>query len=192
MSRSARLASSLGALAFLLFATSATAAADTAPSPPPGGLTVQPISASAGSSSQPESNTTVSTGKAGVSSTDGGTAAHCGVSASTGGRGSAAEPAQVGTSGTTAPSGCTSTSTGGSGAGAGSNAGAGSTNAQARDKTTGEVPGSTLVAAAGLAGSGLGAGFNLALLLGLLLLLTLFLLLIGFAAGRRRQAHVNA
>src|SRR6266851_7725155 len=96
MVRPAAIAVSLASL--ITLATAAAVFADTAPSPP-GQVNVQPVTISAGSSSQPNSNTSVSTGQAGATSNGtGSSAAHCGVAANAAGSGTGAQPAQVSTS----------------------------------------------------------------------------------------------
>jgi cobalamin biosynthesis Mg chelatase CobN len=175
------------------------------PSPPPGSIQVQPISASGGSGSP----ATVSTGQAwaGSDSQDT-TAAHCGVNASTGSTGYSAQPQQVNTSGASSPN-CTSasgtgnpsTANGNQSTAGGNQSAAGQTNALGRTTASGTTTGASgtttgssgnalkpaAASATGLAGF---AGWFGWLFL-LLLLATLFLLL-GIAVGRRRREPVAA
>ena len=184
----------LAASAVLLLGSSVSA--DTAPNPPPGVVSVQPASVTAGSSSQPESNAGVSTGNAGASNNgDGTNAGHCGVQARAAGSGSSAQPTKVGTAGTSTPSGCSATSAPGSGAtvtnasGAGVSSAGSSRQTQNADATNNGIPGTTLAAAANVAR---GQAVNLGFLFGLLLLLILLLLLAGYAVGRRRPVRSSA
>jgi hypothetical protein len=171
------------------------------PSPPPGSIQVQPVSASGGSPAQSGSNATVSTGQAwaGSGSQDT-TAAHCGVNASAGSTGYAAQPQQVNTSGASSPN-CTSASGTGNQSTAngnqsttnGNQPAAGQTNPLGRTTASGTTAGSSsnaLKPAASVAGlAGFAGWFGWLFLL--LLLATLFLLL-GFAVGRRRREPAAA
>jgi cobalamin biosynthesis Mg chelatase CobN len=178
------------------------------PSPPPGSIQVQPVSASGGSPAQSGGNATVSTGQAwaGSGSQDT-TAAHCGVNASAGSTGYAAQPQQVNTSGASSPN-CTSasgtgnqstangnqsTANGNQSTANGTQPAAGQTNPLGRTTASGTTTGSSsnaLKPAASVAGlAGFAGWFGWLFLL--LLLATLFLLL-GFAVGRRRREPAAA
>jgi len=167
------------------------------PSPPPGSIQVQPVSASAGSPVQSGSTAAVSTGQAwGGSNSQDTTAAHCGANASAGSTGYAAQPQQVDTSGASSPS-CGTTSGGGAGqtnaqgrtTGSGTGAGAGNAGATSGAGGTGSSRYSLKPAASvtGLAWFARWFGW-----LSLLLLLAILFLLLGFAVGRRRREPVAA
>ena len=187
MIKPASAATALGALLFLVSAV--PAAADAGPNTPPGDVRLQPTSVSAGSQSQPASNTSLATGRAGASS-DSQSASHCGLKASAGGSGQSAEPARVNTGGTSTPTDCNAATTG-NGAASTTTGRTYSQNAKSsQNQGAGTVIGSGLIPAASKVGSV--ATLLVIGLLGLALLLVLFLLLLGFALGRRRQARAAA
>lgn len=200
MLRTASVALVIAASAVVVIAGSALAA-DPAPNPPPGTVYVAPTSVSGGSSSQPGSGTSVSTGQAAATSDSQGQAAqHCGVQAGAGSTGYSAQPTRISGAGTSSPT-C-STSSGGGTAPAGNGqtttgsttaardlAGGGAGRAEARTKPS--IGGSLAPKALGGVHSGQGLAGGL-LWFGLLLLLALLFLLIGFAAGRRRRAQAAA
>src|SRR4029077_4969226 len=174
------------------------------PSPPPGSIQVQPVSATAGSPGQSSGTAAASTGQAwaGSDSQDT-TAAHCGVSASAGSTGYAAQPQQVNTSGASSP-----TCMGSSGSRNSNPSPAGQTNPQGRTSSSGTGVGSattggTTSGANATGSSGLAlkpaasvtgpAGFARWFgWLFLLLLLAILFLLLGVAIGRRRREPVAA
>jgi cobalamin biosynthesis Mg chelatase CobN len=199
MLRPASRAFALFVLSLALSCVQATAAN---PSPPPGSVQVQPVSASAGSPGQSGSTAGVSTGQAWAgSSSQATTAAHCGVNAGAGSTGYSAQPQQVDSSGASSPD-CTSVS------GNGSQSTAGLAGTQGRTSTAGTGTGSTTTGGAtsganstgsksfalkpaasvtGLAWFGQWFGWFL-----LLLLLAIVFLLLGVAIGRRRREPASA
>lgn len=202
-----RIASSVVVAAASMALSAAGAAAANPPSPPPGTVTAQPMSVTAGSSSQPGGGVSASTGTTGAYS-DGQnpSASHCGVQASAGSNGYSAQPASIGSSGTGTPtcstaagsgSGATSTSTQGQGAGRGAGAGSGAGGTTQTDATPTGWPAediglsrNLLLRSSSLDGaSGLWPG--ILVWIGLALLALLFILL-GVAIGRRRKAEAPA
>ena len=193
--------------AMLVFCAAEAAAANPAPNPPPGSVGIQPTSVSAGSSSQPGSGTTISTGQAGASS-DGqnGTVTHCGVQAGSAGAGYSAQPTSAGTSGTgtstcNASSGNAAAGNGaqitsyGQGAAAG-RSGSGSPTSSAFGDGDGMATKQRLLSLfTGDALNSDNGGWNWLsglIWLGLQLLLALFFVLVEVAIGRRRRAPVAA
>lgn len=172
--------------AFAAVLGTVTAMAATPPSPPPGSFQVQPISASAGAGTAG-----ASTGQSWASG-ENQTAAHCGASAGVDGTSYTAEPQQVTSSGSSAPSCGTS-----SGSDGGAPATSGQTNNQGRSLGSGTGPGSVKGTATSGTGSGTTTGGLGALArwfgwLFLLMLLAVLFLLIGFAVGRRRREPATA
>lgn len=108
----------------VFFLSAAQVSADTAPAPPIAGG-VQPVSASAGSSSQPNSGASVASGRTWGSAqgqqAEGNT---CGVQAGAAGSGHTVQPTTAGTNGTSTPT-CASGAAAGSAANQGSGAAAG-------------------------------------------------------------------
>lgn len=174
MLRPALVASLSTVVAGVLLAMPA-AAADPAPAPPPGSVSVQPAGAT----------------------TDGQSGAyHCGVAAGAAGNGYVVQPLQVGSSGTSSPTGCatTTSSSGGtqpSSTGQRTSSGGGAQTQAAAVSQTGQTNGGDVVPAASVHGAD-GGLFGGPLWIGLLLLLALLVLLIGFALGRRRPARATA
>ena len=192
-----RIASSVVVAAVSMVLCAAEAAAENPPSPPPGTAVAQPMNVTAGSSSQPGSNTGVSTGQAGAYS-DGQNPdlAHCGAQANAGSSGYSVQPASIGGSGTGNPTcgtasgsggGATSSSTQGQTAGRG--AGAGQSGGQAGESGLG-ANGLVRTGSVSRGGSGLWPG--ILIWIGLALLLALLFLLLGLAIGRRRKAEAPA
>ena len=189
------------AIGLLFGAVAASAASDPAPNPPPGFVSVQPVSASAGGPTQANGPANASTGSSSAYSNGGGTGAgHCGVQASGAGTGYQAGPNQVNTSGSPKPNGCASTSgTTATSTSATDNARNSSSlttsSKSAATRGTGEavpagVPTSSLMK--GAATSGVAALLGAIGLLGLAILLAFFFFLLGALLGRRRQARTTA
>jgi hypothetical protein len=194
----------------MLFLAAAQVSADTGPQPPIAGG-VQPVTASAGSSSQPNGNASVSSGRA-WGSAEGQQAQgnSCGVQAAGAGNGYAVQPTSAGTSGTSSPT-CGSGATAGAAAGQGSGAAAGGQGVGVGTGSGANGSGATNAAAGSGAGStglsrgltalgiqGLGSGNNGAhggpawwawLLLALLIGFLFFLLGLAVAPKRRQQTN---
>ena len=196
----------------LFFLAAAQVSADTAPPPISGG--VQPVSASAGSSAQPNSGASVASGRSWVSadgqSADGNT---CGATAGAAGSGYAVQPTRAGTSGTSAPncaagtagtgagSGATagapgngaSIGTGGTGTGSGSGASGSTTNGSAAGNSSGLARGLSALGIEGFGNSANGGrgGGSLWPWLLLALLLGVLLFLLGVVVAPRRRRSTN-
>ena len=175
MLRPAVVASLSSVVAGVLLAMPA-AAADPAPAPPPGSVSVQPAGAT----------------------TDGQPGAyHCGVTAGAGGNGYVVQPQQITSSGASSPTGCAANTSSGSGtqpssSGQRSSSAGGAQTQAAAAGQTGQATGGDVVPAGSVHSTG-GGLFGGPLWMGLLLFLALLLLLIGFALGRRRRpARVTA
>jgi len=160
--------------------------ADTAPQPALTGG-VKPVSASVGSSAQPNSSASVSSGRASTTA-DGNRAdgTSCGAQAVAAGNGYGAQPTRVGTAGTSKPTGCAS---GGSATGSTANSREAANAASAK---SGQTPQGAM-SAVGLDGVANGAAAARSgpwfwLLLAALIGVLLFLLGVAVAPRRRRAA----
>jgi len=143
--------------AAVFFLTAAQVSADTGPQPPPLAGGVQPVSASTGSSTQPNNSASLSSGRA-WGSADGQQAEgnSCGAQAGAAGNGYAVQPTKAGTTGTTAPV-CASSGAGTSAQGSGAAAGGQGNGASIGTQGTGSGAGSTAGGSAAANGSGANA-----------------------------------
>jgi hypothetical protein len=196
-----RLTLSATSAAFGLLFSVVTAGAASDPAPPPGAVSVQPVSVSAGSSAQPGGTASAQTGHSDAYTSDGSAGAgHCGIQAGGGGTSYAADPNQIDTAGSSTAKQCSSSSTGtntapSSGTNTAGNSSALTTNSKsATTRGSGQtmpagVPTSNLVKGSAVSGV---AALGILLLLGLAILLAFFFFLLGALLGRRRQARTTA
>ena len=185
--------STIGALVGLLCSAAVAVAADPAPNPPPGAVSVQPVSVSAGSPGQSGGTTTASTRNSNAYANGKQTGAgQCGVQAAGGGTGYAAQPNHVSTSGSSSSDGCaTGSSTKGTGK---QSSGVNANSRLTTSKNAGAgipegIPGANLTM--GSVETGVTA-LGVIGLLGLAILLAFFFFLLGALLGRRRRAQTTA
>jgi hypothetical protein len=182
----------LTAIVGLLLAA-AQVSADTAPQPAvSGGVT--PLSASAGTSAQPNSGASVSDGRATTKVGGGGAEGmSCGAQAGAAGNRYGAQPTKVGTAGTSNASGCVSGNSGATAQATGSAAN-GKLTGQTSASKSGQAPGALSTLALDGVANGVDAARNgIWFWLALALLIGILLFLLGVAvAPRRRHGSTTA